>query len=172
VIKIEVYSGKVIKLGDDIDTDIIIPTQYMTLRTIEEMSRFAFQPLRPEIPEIVERGDILLCGKNFGCGSSREQAPAIIKSLGFSCIIAKSFARIFYRNALNNGIFVIENSELYDLVNEGDKITIDFDKFTIFINGNREIKIGRIPDTFINMIKSGGIVAYWSKVNRDRYGES
>lgn len=90
------HRGIVVKLGDDIDTDIIIPTQYMTLKTVDEMVKFAFSPLRPDILSIIKTGGILVCGKNFGCGSSREQAPEIIKRLGIYCVIAKSFARIFY----------------------------------------------------------------------------
>jgi len=110
------YTGKVWVLGDDIDTDIIIPTEYLALKTIEDMKQYGFSPLRPELAGQIKPGDIIVAGKNFGCGSSREQAPEVIKALGIPCIIAKSFARIFYRNALNNGLLLLEQPELHDVV--------------------------------------------------------
>ena len=118
------YTGKVWVLGDDIDTDIIIPTEYLALKTIEDMKQYGFSPLRPELAGQIKPGDIIVAGKNFGCGSSREQAPEVIKALGIPCIIAKSFARIFYRNALNNGLLLLEQPELHDVVKEGDTITV------------------------------------------------
>lgn len=118
------YTGKVWVLGDDIDTDIIIPTEYLALKTIEDMKQYGFSPLRPELAGQIQPGDIIVAGKNFGCGSSREQAPEVIKALGIPCIIAKSFARIFYRNALNNGLLLLEQPELHDVVKEGDTITV------------------------------------------------
>ena len=95
----EAFTGKVWVLGDDIDTDIIIPTEYLALKTIDDMKQYGFSPLRPELAGQIEKGDIIVAGKNFGCGSSREQAPEIIKALGISCVIAKSFARIFFRSS-------------------------------------------------------------------------
>ena len=89
------FTGKVWVLGDDIDTDIIIPTEYLALKTIDDMKQYGFSPLRPELAGQIQKGDIIVAGKNFGCGSSREQAPEIIKALGIQCVIAKSFARIF-----------------------------------------------------------------------------
>ena len=118
------YTGKVWVLGDDIDTDIIIPTEYLALKTIDDMKQYGFSPLRPELAGQIQPGDIIVAGKNFGCGSSREQAPEVIKALGIPCIIAKSFARIFYRNALNNGLLLLEQPELHDVVKEGDTITV------------------------------------------------
>ena len=120
----EKMTGKVWVLGDDIDTDIIIPTEYLALKTIEDMKQYGFSPLRPELAGQIQPGDIIVAGKNFGCGSSREQAPEVIKALGIPCIIAKSFARIFYRNALNNGLLLLEQPELHDVVKEGDTITV------------------------------------------------
>ena len=105
----ETIKGRVWVLGDDIDTDIIIPTDYLALKTIEDMKQYAFSPLRPELAGRIQDGDIIVGGTNFGCGSSREQAPEIIKALGVKCIIAKSFARIFFRNAINNGLLLIEH---------------------------------------------------------------
>jgi 3-isopropylmalate/(R)-2-methylmalate dehydratase small subunit len=160
------HTGKVIKLGDHIDTDIIIPTQYMTLKTIEEMSQYAFSPLRPEIPSIIKKGDILVCGKDFGCGSSREQAPEIIKTLGIYCVIAKSFARIFYRNAINNGLLLIENAEIWDKVHEGERLTVDVEHNTLLTEHHAEVVFGKIPEMLIEMIQSGGLVNYYKAKNR------
>lgn len=120
----EAFTGKVWVLGDDIDTDIIIPTEYLALKTIDDMKQYGFSPLRPELAGQIEKGDIIVAGKNFGCGSSREQAPEIIKALGISCVIAKSFARIFFRNSINNGLLLIEQPDLHDDIKEGDAITV------------------------------------------------
>ena len=117
------FTGKVWLLGGDIDTDIIIPTEYLALPTVDDMKRYAFSPLRPELAGQIAPGDIIVAGKNFGCGSSREQAPEIIKHLGVACVVAKSYARIFFRNAINNGLLLIE-SDLHDHVAEGDVITV------------------------------------------------
>ena len=110
----ETFTGKVWVLGDDIDTDIIIPTEYLALKTVQDMAPYAFSPLRPELASQIKPGDIIVAGKNFGCGSSREQAPEIIKALGIRCVIARSFARIFFRNSINNGLLLIENPDLRD----------------------------------------------------------
>ena len=158
-------TGRILKLGNNIDTDIIIPTQYMTLKTIEEMIPFAFSPLRPELPEKIENGNILVCGKNFGCGSSREQAPEILKKMGLFCIVARSFARIFYRNAVNNGLLLIENDELFDLVQEDEQLTIDFERSEFVIKRSDTISFGKIPESILTMINTGGLVPYWKKRN-------
>lgn len=160
------YNHKVIKVGDDVDTDIIIPAQHMTLRTIKEMSKYAFEPLRPEIPEIVQEGDVLLCGKNFGCGSSREQAASIIRELGFSCVIAKSFSRLFFRNALNNGVFVVENSDLFDELQEGDSVMFDIETMTLYYGDKKKIVLNDLPENFSDIFRAGGIVPYWKDKNR------
>ena len=118
------FTGRVWVLGDDIDTDIIIPTEYLALKTIDDMKQYGFSPLRPELAGQIQKGDIIVAGKNFGCGSSREQAPEIIKALGISCVIAKSFARIFFRNSINNGLLLIEQPDLHDDIKEGDTITV------------------------------------------------
>ena len=104
----EQFTGKVWVLGDDIDTDIIIPTEYLALKTIDDMKQYGFSPLRPELAGQIQKGDIIVAGKNFGCGSSREQAPEVIQALGIKSIIAKSFARIFFRNAINNTLLLAE----------------------------------------------------------------
>ena len=121
----EQFTGKVWLLGDDIDTDIIIPTEYLALKTVKDMAPYGFSPLRPELAAQIKPGDIIVAGKNFGCGSSREQAPEVIKALGVRAVIARSYARIFFRNAINNGLLLIENDTLCKDVKEGDEITVN-----------------------------------------------
>ena len=150
------YTGKVWVLGDDIDTDIIIPTEYLALKTIEDMKQYGFSPLRPELAGQIKPGDIIVAGKNFGCGSSREQAPEVIKALGIPCIIAKSFARIFYRNALNNGLLLLEQPELHDVVKEGDTITVTVNE-DVEYNG-KKYPIASLPENLMEIMEAGGLV--------------
>ena len=150
------YTGKVWVLGDDIDTDIIIPTEYLALKTIEDMKQYGFSPLRPELAGQIQPGNIIVAGKNFGCGSSREQAPEVIKALGIPCIIAKSFARIFYRNALNNGLLLLEQPELHDVVKEGDTITVTVNE-DVDYNG-KKYPIASLPENLMEIIEAGGLV--------------
>ena len=157
------YTGKVWVLGDDIDTDIIIPTEYLALKTIEDMKQYGFSPLRPELAGQIKPGDIIVAGKNFGCGSSREQAPEVIKALGIPCIIAKSFARIFYRNALNNGLLLLEQPELHDVVKEGDTITVTVNE-DVEYNG-KKYPIASVPENLMEIIEAGGLVKAMRKRN-------
>ncbi|RHP45637.1 MULTISPECIES: 3-isopropylmalate dehydratase [unclassified Clostridium] len=157
------YTGKVWVLGDDIDTDIIIPTEYLALKTIDDMKQYGFSPLRPELAGQIKPGDIIVAGKNFGCGSSREQAPEVIKALGIPCIIAKSFARIFYRNALNNGLLLLEQPELHDVVKEGDTITVTVNE-DVDYNG-KKYPIASLPENLMEIIEAGGLVKAMRKRN-------
>ncbi len=157
------YTGKVWVLGDDIDTDIIIPTEYLALKTIEDMKQYGFSPLRPELAGQIKPGDIIVAGKNFGCGSSREQAPEVIKALGIPCIIAKSFARIFYRNALNNGLLLLEQPELHDVVKEGDTITVTVNE-DVDYKGTK-YPIASLPENLMEIIEAGGLVKAMRKRN-------
>ncbi len=159
----EKFTGKVWVLGDDIDTDIIIPTEYLALKTVQDMTPYAFSPLRPELAGQIQEGDIIVAGKNFGCGSSREQAPEIIKALGIKAVIAKSFARIFFRNSINNGLLLIENDELRDHVTEGDEITVTVNE-SISHNGD-EYKITSLPENLVEIINAGGLVKAMRKLN-------
>ena len=159
----ETFTGKVWVLGDDIDTDIIIPTEYLALKTIEDMKQYGFSPLRPELAGQIQPGDIIVAGKNFGCGSSREQAPEVIKALGIPCIIAKSFARIFYRNALNNGLLLLEQPELHDVVKEGDTITVTVNE-DVEYNG-KKYPIASLPENLMEIIEAGGLVKAMRKRN-------
>ena len=159
----ETFTGKVWVLGDDIDTDIIIPTEYLALKTVQDMAPYAFSPLRPELASQIKPGDMIVAGKNFGCGSSREQAPEVIKALGIPCIIAKSFARIFYRNALNNGLLLLEQPELHDVVKEGDTITVTVNE-AVDYNG-KKYPIASLPENLMEIIEAGGLVKAMRKRN-------
>lgn len=154
--KNETFQGKVWILGDDIDTDIIIPTEYLAMKTVQDMAPYAFSPLRPELAAQIQPGDILVAGKNFGCGSSREQAPEIIKALGIKCVIAKSYARIFFRNAINNGLLLIENADLQADVKEGDVITVETGKK--ITAGEKEYVITSLPENLLEILEAGGLV--------------
>ena len=156
------FTGKVWLLWDDIDTDIIIPTEYLALPTVDDMKRYAFSPLRPELAGQIAPGDIIVAGKNFGCGSSREQAPEIIKHLGVACVIAKSYARIFFRNAINNGLLLIE-SDLHDHVAEGDLITVTPGK-QIEAAGKR-YPISPLSQNLLDILEAGGLVKAMQKRN-------
>lgn len=159
----EQFTGKVWTLGDDIDTDIIIPTEYLALKTIDDMKQYGFSPLRPELAAQIGEGDIIVAGKNFGCGSSREQAPEIIKALGIRCVIAKSFARIFFRNSINNGLLLIEQPELYDDMKEGDTITVTVNEHVEY-NGS-QYPIAALPENLVDIISAGGLVKAMRRLN-------
>ena len=157
------FTGRIWKLPDDVDTDTIIPGRYGVLPDVQAMSRHCLEPLRPELASKARPGDIFVAGKNFGCGSSREFAPAFIATLGVRCIIAKSFARIFYRNGINNGMFLIETPDVYNLCQEGDELTVVVNR-EIQVNG-RTVPIRPIPDNLFAIIQAGGLVARYRALN-------
>lgn len=148
--------GRVWKFGDDIDTDIIIPTQHLSYASWEEVKRHMFEPLRPELAQEIREGDILVAGSNFGCGSSREQAAEVIATSGIRCIIAKSFARIFFRNAINNGVLLIECPALPDHVREGDTVKVIIND--CILHQGKRYPIPRMPDNLYRLIMAGGLV--------------
>lgn len=159
----EEFTGRVWLLGDDIDTDIIIPTEYLALKSVEDMKPYAFSPLRPELASKISKGDIIVAGRNFGCGSSREQAPEIIKALGVRCVIAKSYARIFFRNSINNGLLLIENDSLADNVKEGDTISVCPGEKISY--NDKEYPIAALPDNLVEILNAGGLVRAMRKRN-------
>ena len=159
----EQFTGKVWVLGDDIDTDIIIPTDYLALPTVEDMKQYGFSPLRPELAGQIREGDIIVAGKNFGCGSSREQAPEIIKALRVKCVIAKSYARIFFRNSINNGLLLIENDQIQDVVKEGDTITVTMGESIDFQGTTYPIQ--PLPQNLMDIINAGGLVKAMQRRN-------
>lgn len=149
--------GKVLKYGDDINTDIISPPQYMEL-SIEEASKYAMSGVDPEFSEKINKGDILVAGRNFGSGSSRETSPLSLKYLGTGAIVAKFFARIFYRNAINVGIPVIECKDT-DKIDDGDEISIDIENGMIYNKTKGEAyPCSMIPEHIMKLIADGGLV--------------
>ena len=156
------FTGRVWVLGDDIDTDIIIPTEYLALKTIDDMKQYGFSPLRPELAGQIQKGDIIVAGKNFGCGSSREQAPEIIKALGIQCVIAKSFARIFFRNAINIGLPAIVCKDLPDNVATGDTMELHMSDGTAVANG-KTYTCTKLPEYMQGILNQGGLIASLNK---------
>lgn len=159
----DIFTGRIWVLDDDIDTDIIIPTEYLALKTVQDMAPYAFSPLRPELAAQIQKGDIIVAGKNFGCGSSREQAPEIIKALGIRCVVAKSFARIFFRNAINNGLLLIENADLRDAVSEGDTIQVEVNRQ--ITHQGKSYPIASLPQNLVEIIDAGGLVKAMRRLN-------
>lgn len=157
------YKGRIWKMGDDIDTDTIIPGRRGTIPTLEEMGKYAFELLRPEFAAESKPGDIIVGGKNFGCGSSREQAPAVIGVNGVKIVIAKSFARIFFRNGFNKGLILIECDGIQDVCQDGDTLEVELNKCVRF-NG-KEFPIKKIPENLFKIVEDGGLVESVKKGN-------
>ena len=155
--------GRVFKFHNDVDTDQIIASQYLLLPNIEEMKVYTFESIDKDFAKKVKEGDIVVAGENFGCGSSREQAPEIIKALGIQCVIAKSFARIFFRNSINNGLLLIEQPDLYDDMKEGDTIDVVINQHVDY-NG-KEYPIASLPENLMSIIQAGGLVKAMRKLN-------
>ncbi len=154
-----IFEGRVFKFADDINTDYIISgKRKFSISDIKELCKYLFEDIRPGFYEAVKNTQsIIVAGKNFGCGSSREQAPLVIKEVGIKCIIAKSFARIFYRNAFNVGLALIECDT--DLISEGDFLRVDLEKGLIFNQTqNSQIKFKELPNFMEKILKEGGLI--------------
>jgi len=154
--------GKIWKFGDNVDTDMMVPGEYLSVTDTSKLAQICFATIRPDFPKKVKNGDILVAGKNFGCGSSREHAPVAIKAAGIKVIIAESFARIFYRNAFNVGLPVLELAEGLESLFDGKKAAVDL--------STGEIKTEEaifhtkpIPDFMRNLIEAGGLVEFHKK---------
>ncbi|MGB9837483.1 3-isopropylmalate dehydratase small subunit [Methanothermobacter sp.] len=154
--------GRVWKFPDDVDTDIIIPGRYLVMRDPEKLREHVMEGLDPEFPSKVRPGDFIVAGKNFGCGSSREHAPLALKGAGIAAVIAESFARIFYRNAINVGIPLLEAPGITEKLNEGDEIEVDLERGVI-IRGDEEFPFKRLPEFMVEILESGGLIPYLRK---------
>jgi 3-isopropylmalate/(R)-2-methylmalate dehydratase small subunit len=155
--------GKVWKYGDDVNTDVIFPGKYTyNLMEPTEMARHALEDLDPSFAKNVKSGDVIVAGKNFGCGSSREQAAASLKYAGVQAVVAKSFARIYFRNAINLGLPVLQCPEAVDNVNTGDELEIDFARGEIK-TGKGVYKFPPLPDSVIGILEAGGLIEYTKK---------
>lgn len=153
--------GSVLKYGDNVDTDVIIPARYLNSYDAKELASHAMVDIDPTFVERLNPGDIVVGGKNFGCGSSREHAPLALKTAGVSCVIAKSFARIFYRNSINIGFAILECEEAAEDIDEGNQVEIDFDKGIIHnITKDHQYKAEPFPEFMQRIIAKGGLVEY------------
>jgi 3-isopropylmalate/(R)-2-methylmalate dehydratase small subunit len=159
-----ILKGQVWKFGSNVDTDVIIPVQYTTGTDPREMAEHCMEGLDPQFSRKVQAGDIIVAGKNFGCGSSREPAPLAIKGTGISCVIAGSFARIFYRNSFNIGLPLLECLEASNCVEEGDEIEINLDSGSIKnISRGKTFQAKPIPQFMQELIHDGGLMKHIAK---------
>lgn len=158
--------GRVFKYGDNVDTDVIIPARYLNATKGEELAKHCMEDIDKEFVNKVKKGDIIVADKNFGCGSSREHAPLAIKCAGVSCVIAETFARIFYRNAINIGLPIIECPEASKGIQVGDEIEVDFDSGMIYDRTRgTEYKGQAFPEFMQKIIQAGGLVNYINEKN-------
>ena len=153
-------NGSVFKYPDNVDTDVIIPARYLNTPNAQELATHCMEDIDKEFIHNVKDGDIMVGGWNFGCGSSREHAPIAIKASGISCVIAKTFARIFYRNAINIGLAILECEAASDGIDDGDQVEIDFDTGVITnVTKGETYQAEPFPDFIKDMIQKGGLMA-------------
>lgn len=152
--------GKVFKYPDNVDTDVIIPARYLNTSDANELTKHCMEDIDPEFINNVKKGDVMVAGWNFGCGSSREHAPLVIKTAGTGCVIAKSFARIFYRNSINIGLPILECPEAADAINADDEVEVNFDTGVITdITTSKTFQAQPFPEFIQNIISKGGLLA-------------
>jgi len=157
-------SGRAVIFGDDVNTDVIIPSKYLTSLDPEELAKHAMEGLDPEFAEKAKEGVIIVAGKNFGCGSSREQAPIALKYAGVKCVLADFFARIFYRNAINIGLPVLESPGISREVKEGDMLTVDLEEGKIVnMTRNKVIDALKLPNFILEILKDEGLIEHLRK---------
>jgi len=163
------FTGSIIKYGDNVDTDVIIPARYLNTSDPAELAAHCMEDIDTSFVSRVRPGDIIAAGFNFGCGSSREHAPIAIKASGISLVIAKSFARIFYRNAVNIGLAIVECPEAAEAIAEGDKVEADLDSGIIRdITTGQEFRTEPFPDFIQNIIRSGGLMAAAAQLSEEQ----
>ena len=152
--------GFVHKYGDNVDTDVIIPARYLNIADKKELATHCMEDIDTEFVKVVKGGDVMVGGFNFGCGSSREHAPMVIKESGISCVIAKTFARIFYRNAINIGLAILECPEASEKIAAGDEVAIDFDTGVITnVTKGETYQANPFPEFIKEIIQAGGLMA-------------
>ena len=160
-------TGKVFKYGDNVDTDVIIPARYLNTSVHKELAAHCMEDIDKDFVNKVEEGDFIVANKNFGCGSSREHAPIAIKAAGVSCVIASTFARIFYRNAINIGLPILECDEAVKAIDNGDKLEVDFSTGVIKnLTKNEEYKGEPFPKFKQNIIDNDGLIGYIRNKNK------
>ena len=160
--------GRVFKYGDNVDTDVIIPARYLNVSTGEELAKYCMIDIDADFVNKVQKGDIIVAKKNFGCGSSREHAPLAIKCAGVSCVIASTFARIFYRNAINIGLPILECDEAAKDIEEGNEVSIDFNTGIITnITKNKTYQAQAFPPFIQEIMENDGLVEYTKRKIND-----
>lgn len=158
---IKIIKGKVWRFGDDVDTDLIIPARYLNTSDPKELAAHCMEDADPSFAGKVQPGEVIVAGKNFGCGSSREHAPLAIKSAGVSCVIAQTFARIFYRNAINIGLPILESAEASAEIKEGDVVEVCLEEGKIINHSTGRTYQGKpFPDFMQKLISTGGLIPY------------
>ena len=158
------FKGRVWKFGDDVNTDEIIPARYLNITDPLKLAEHVMEDADPEFVSKVSPGDIIVAGKNFGCGSSREHAPVAIKEAKISCVIASSFARIFFRNSFNMGLLIFESPEAATNINNGEIIEVDSDQGMIKnLTTGEEFKVASIPPFMNQLVEDGGLIAHLKK---------
>ncbi len=163
------FQGKSWKFPDDVDTDVIIPARYLMTTDEDELAEHVMEDIDPEFAGKVQQGEMIVAGKNFGCGSSREHAPIAIKAAGVSCIIAESYARIFYRNAINIGMPIIECPEAVQEAQEGDEFEVDTEEGWVRnVRSGNSYEIAPFPEKVKNIIAAGGLMAQVAQQVRER----
>jgi 3-isopropylmalate/(R)-2-methylmalate dehydratase small subunit len=156
--------GRIWKFGSDVDTDAIIPARYLNQSDAKELAKHVMEDERPKFKKEVKKGDILLAERNFGCGSSREHAPLALKATGISCIIAESFARIFYRNGFNQGLPLLESPEASEAIQEGDRVRVNLTTGEIFdLTQKKKFFAKPIPPFMQDLIRDGGLIRHLRK---------
>lgn len=162
--ELSVLAGRAWKFGDDVDTDAVIPGRYLVINDPKELAEHLFEGVRPEMAALVRPGDLIVAGENFGCGSSREHAPLAIKGAGISAVVAKSFARIFFRNAINIGLPLFICSEV-DKIKDGDSIEVDMAGGVIHNKSrNESYKTTPLPLFLQEIVEAGGLVEYTKRM--------
>ena len=152
-------SGPIIKFGKNIDTDVILPGKYLVLVDPNDLAKHALEGLDPNFPKKAKKGVIIVGGKNFGCGSSREQAPLALKYSGVKCVVAETFARIFFRNAINIGLPVIECKGISTAVDEGDVLSVDFEAGEIQnLTNHKSYRVAKLPPFILEILSDGGLI--------------
>jgi len=154
-------TGKAIRFGDNVDTDVILPGKYMTLTNPGDLAKHAMEGLDSTFATKIRNGAIIVGGKNFGCGSSREQAPLALKHAGVKCVLAESFARIFYRNSINIGLPVLECRGISGKVEEGDELVVDLEKGVVENRSkNLALQATRLPSFIMEILRDGGLIEH------------
>jgi len=161
--------GRTWKFGSDVDTDAIIPARYLNLTDGKDLAKHAMEDERPDFVKGVQQGDILVAERNFGCGSSREHAPLALKVAGISCVIAESFARIFYRNGFNQGVPLLESAEAAKSIKDGDRVRVNLNTGEIVdLTQNKTFLAKPIPPFMLNLINDGGLIPHLRKEGKKK----